>query len=193
MTKSGDTGTRMISTRRTVLVLVALALGIATALLGGCGSGTTSGAVSSVAKEATKAISSATAQVKSTTAAAKSDTATTPAETQTVTATSTTPAGTASVTNSKSVKIDATQTTPTTSESGGGGIPWWGWVLIGIGVAGVMVAIFVTGRRHGATRSDAHLGADNGAGGASATSALPPSAAGTQTPPPANAAPAEGE
>jgi hypothetical protein len=65
-----------------------------------------------------------------------------------VTKTTAQPAVTTGITNSNSVNIHATQTTPTANDSGGG-LPWWGWLLIGVGTVGVALAIFIAGRRRG--------------------------------------------
>jgi hypothetical protein len=146
------------------LVLGALALGVATSELSACGSGSTSGAAANAAKEATSAISGTGAQVTSKTPAAGDPTTTQtasastetvtknapqPGTTKSVTKTATQPGARTSLTKSasKSATIHATQATPATSESGGGGLPWWGWILIGIGIVGVVAATVALGRR----------------------------------------------
>ncbi|HTP21975.1 MAG TPA: hypothetical protein VMJ65_20380 [Solirubrobacteraceae bacterium] len=126
-------------TARLPIVVPVLALGIATAGVSGCGSGS----VSSAAKAAAGAVSSATGDLTS-----KTQSATGTAEGQT----GTKPAVTTSITNSTSVNAQVTQTTPGTSGSGGG-LAWWVWVLIGLVAAGVLVAIFTAGRRRGKSTS----------------------------------------
>jgi hypothetical protein len=82
-------------------------------------------------------------------------TVTTPTRTETVTKTKTTtaPGATATIhSNTTTVEVK-----PTTSPSGGGssgGIPAWGWVLIGAGAVLLVVAIFMIGRTHGERRRD---------------------------------------
>jgi len=129
-------------TARLPIVAAALALGIATAELSGCGSGSASSAASSAAKAATGAVSSATSELTS-----KTQSAGRTAETQTTTK----PAATTSVTKSTSVNAQVTQTTPAASDSGGGP-SWWVWVLIALGVVGVVVAIFIAGQRRGKSK-----------------------------------------
>jgi hypothetical protein len=126
-------------TARVPIVVAALALGIATAELSGCGSGSASSAASSAAKAVTGAASSATSEL-----ASKTQSASETAETQTVTK----PAATASVTKSTSVNAQVTHTTPAATDSGGGP-SWWVWVLIALGAVGVLIAVFMTGRRRG--------------------------------------------
>ena len=139
----------MRSTARLPLIVAALALGVATAALSGCGSGAASSAASSAADQATGAVSSAAAGITS-----KTQSAPATAGAQTVTKTATQPAATTSVTNSVSVNAQATHTTPAPTDSGGG-LPWWGWVLIGLGAAGVLVAVFAAGQRRRGQQSGA--------------------------------------
>jgi hypothetical protein len=142
--------TGMISCARVPLVVGVLVLGIAMSGLSACGSGSASSSASSVAKQASGAISSA-APEKSVSTAASTKTVTSQAKAQTVTKTAQQPTATASVTKSGSVTVQptATTTTPTTTGtgSGGGGVPWWGWVLITLGVVGLLAAVFAAGRR----------------------------------------------
>jgi hypothetical protein len=133
---------RMTSTSRPSLVVAALALGIAAAALSGCGSGSVSTTVSTAAKAASGAVSSVSG------ATTKTPTSTQQTGAPTVTKTSSPPASTTSITSTTSVNVHGTHTTPATSESGGG-VPWWGWVLIALGALGVLLAIFAAGRRRG--------------------------------------------
>jgi hypothetical protein len=136
---------------RMPIVALALALGIATAQLSACGA---SSAVSSAAQSASSAISSAAAKVKSTTATTKTATTRTATTTTTKSASakpSTQPGATISVTSSGTVNVQAKPTKPASTESGNGGLPWWGWVLIGMAIVAVIVAIFAAGRRRGET------------------------------------------
>jgi len=130
-------------TTRLPIVLAALALGIASAELSGCGSRSASSAASSAAEAATGAVSGAADDLTS-----KTQSASGTAETQTATK----PAATTSVTKSTSVNAQVTQTTPATTDSGGGP-SWWVWVLIALGVIGVCVAIFIAGQHRGRSRS----------------------------------------
>ena len=58
-----------------------------------------------------------------------------------------------SISASKSTNVTATQTAQPTSTgapgASGGGMPWWGWVLVGLAAATVVAAIFVAGRHRG--------------------------------------------
>jgi hypothetical protein len=72
--------------------------------------------------------------------------------TKTTTQSAAGPSVTNSTTNSATANIHATQTTPA-AESSGGGLPWWAWVLIGVGVVGVVAAIFAAGRHRGKATS----------------------------------------
>jgi len=86
----------------------------------------------------------ATAKTKTTT---ETKTVTQPAQSRTVTATTTvsTPGQTTAITgNNTTVAVTPISTT---ASQAGSGVPWWGWVLIGLGVVGVAIAIFQLGRR----------------------------------------------
>lgn len=87
-----------------------------------------------------------TATVSRTATATQTATVTQPAKTVTVTTTTTKTvtqgAPTASVT---AVQVNPTATTA--DQSGDGGLQWWAWVLIGLGVAGLGVAVYALGRR----------------------------------------------
>jgi hypothetical protein len=55
---------------------------------------------------------------------------------------------TTSVTNNTTKVQPAT--TPTSGKSGGGGLEWWGWVLIALGALAAALAMFLLGRQKGA-------------------------------------------
>ena len=122
-------------------------------LLGACGSG-------SVAQNAKNAGSTATGAAKEELAAATTttttETVTQPAQTQTVTRTETTtvPGNTTSI-QSNTTSVQVSPTTTTSGNQSSGGIPSWGWVLIGAGAVLLVVAIFMTGRARGARARDA--------------------------------------
>jgi hypothetical protein len=151
-----------VTARRLVRLLIAtMALGGMALLMSACGSGAASGAVSSAAQNANQAVSSAAAQVNSATASVtktqtstapaktKTETKTAPAKTHTATKSVTGPGASISVQQSTSVNALAVNGTPTTTDSSGGGLAWWAWVLIGAGVVTVLIAIFAAGRRRG--------------------------------------------
>jgi hypothetical protein len=48
--------------------------------------------------------------------------------------------------------------TSTTAEQSDDQLPWWGWLLIGIGVAAVGVGLFAAGHRRGARGADGARG-----------------------------------
>lgn len=150
---------RMTGTRRMRLFRRALAIGVTSVLLSAC-AGTTKGAASTAAQKASQKISKAVTQTESVTAPAKPEPGTktsggskpeaprTTTKTRTVTASATKPDG-VTVHNSKSLKLNATQISSAKSSTGGGGLPWWAWVLIGAAAVAVLVAIFAAGRRRG--------------------------------------------
>jgi len=88
-----------------------------------------------------------TAQPQKTTTAKETTTVTQPPQSSTVTETrtATAPAQTTSVTN----QTTSVQVAPTSTTGGGsgGGVPWWGWLLIALGVAGIGIGMFLVGRR----------------------------------------------
>jgi len=117
------------------------------------GSGTLAQQASTVASNAQAKLASATSSSTDSASSSETETATTetktitqPAQSRTVTATTTvtSPSQTTAITgNNTTVAVNPLSTTA--SESGSG-IPWWGWVLIGLGVVGVAIAIFQLGR-----------------------------------------------
>jgi hypothetical protein len=192
---------------RTRMLFGAMALGLATLSVSGCGSGAASGAASSAAQKAGQAVSTAAAHVDGVAASAtgepaadttatrttatssksgsatpstrtKTLTKTAPAKTRTETKSVAGPTASISVHNSKSVKAGAVKGTPTTTDSSGGGLPWWAWVLIGMGVVGALVAVFTAGRHRGKTTSSASESA--------APETPPPSTPGPPPPPDSN-------
>ena len=96
------------------------------------------------------------------------ETVTQPAETVTQPAkTVTQPARTQTVTRTKTATVPgnttSVQTSPTTATNGkqsNGGIPSWGWVLIGAGAVLLVLAIFMIGRSRGARARDTTGAAD---------------------------------
>jgi cobalamin biosynthesis Mg chelatase CobN len=153
------------STRPATLLTLAVAL---TLLLVGCGSG----ASGTVAQQAKQAVSTATSQIAvkltetsgtktaagsaDATATSKAVTVTQPAQSHTVTATTTEskPDKITSINNrTTAVKVAPTSTAATTEDSGG--VPWWGWVLIALGVVVIGIAIYALGRHHGSGSSSA--------------------------------------
>ena len=141
----------------------ALALVALLALLTACGSG-------SVAQDAKNAVSTATGAAKEQLAAATTttttETVTRPAETVTQpTKTVTKPARTQTVTRTETTTVHSNTTTvkePTTTsgKESSGGIPGWGWALIGAGAVLLVVAIFMIGRSRGARTPEATTTAD---------------------------------
>lgn len=142
------------------------------------GSGTLAQQASTVATNAQAKLASATASStdsasSSQTATAETKTATEtktitqPAQSRTVTATTTvsTPGQTTGITGNNTTV--AVQPISANTSDSGGGIPWWAWVLIGLGVVGVAIAIFQLGR-----------GRRGGNGGGGSRAATPPSEAG---------------
>ncbi|MGN6872361.1 MAG: hypothetical protein ACTHMY_28560 [Solirubrobacteraceae bacterium] len=75
----------------------------------------------------------------------------------TATTTVSTPGQTTGITGNNTT-VAVTPISADTSESGGG-IPWWGWVLIGLGVVGVAIAIFQLGRGRRGGSGDGGSGA----------------------------------
>jgi predicted membrane-bound mannosyltransferase len=142
--------------RRGVASLAVVAL---LSLLAACGSG-------SVAQDAKNAASTATGAAKEKLAAATTTTATAtstqPAETVTQPGnTVTQPARTQTITRTETTTVHSNTTTvkesPTTTsgKESGGGIPSWGWALIGAGAVLLVVAIFMIGRSRGTRARDA--------------------------------------
>jgi cobalamin biosynthesis Mg chelatase CobN len=84
-------------------------------------------------------------------------TVTTPARTETVTKTKTTTApGRTTTVQSNTTTVEIKPTTTTSGKQSSGGIPAWGWVLIGAGAVLLVVAIFMIGRTRGARARDAN-------------------------------------
>ena len=46
-------------------------------------------------------------------------------------------------------QVQVAPASTTGGESDDGELPWWGWVLIGLGVAAIVAAIYLVGRRQG--------------------------------------------
>jgi hypothetical protein len=69
----------------------------------------------------------------------------------TATTTVTQPAQTSTATT-----VAVVPTSTTGSESGDGGLPWWGWLLIAVGVVAIGFGIYRLGRRreHGVAAGD---------------------------------------
>jgi hypothetical protein len=154
---------------------VALLAGVVLAgLMSACGSGG-SGTVAQQAQQAASTASShAQSKLDPTTKSDKTSTAsstaskTQPAKTTTVqktntvtqsapsttvteTKTASAPTHTASITaQTTSVQVAPTSTT---GQKSGGGVPGWGWVLIGLGIAAVAVGIFLFGRHRSGGQS----------------------------------------
>jgi hypothetical protein len=109
-------------------------------LLAGCGS-------SQVKEKLVLAADTTTTETQTVTEPARTVTA--PARTETVTKTET------KTEPGKTTTIESHTTTvavkPTSTNGGGssGGIPGWGWVLIGAGAVLLAVAVFMIGRSHG--------------------------------------------
>ncbi|MGZ4185115.1 MAG: hypothetical protein ACXVUE_18960 [Solirubrobacteraceae bacterium] len=78
-------------------------------------------------------------------------TVTTPARTETKTVTE--PGRTTTI-ESHTTTVAVKPTTSTTGQGSSGGIPSWGWILIGAGAVLLVVAIFMIGRSHGERRRD---------------------------------------
>lgn len=148
---------------------------VLTLLLVGCGSG----ASGTVAQQAKQAVSAATVQAEAkltkssetntaseaatSTTSSKPATVTQAAKSHTVTETTTAskPAQITSINNSATaVKVAPTSTAAATDS--GGGVPWWGWVLIVLGVVVIGIAIFSLGRRHGGGDTPAPEGRPGG-------------------------------
>src|SRR4051812_39340321 len=108
--------------------------------VGSCGSADPG----ALAKEVTATASTERSETTTVTQPAK--TVTQPQQTVTATKTTTVaqPSRTSTVTN-----VQVTPTSTTGGDGDGGGMAWWGWVLIGLGVAGIGGAIFALGRHHG--------------------------------------------
>ena len=143
-------------------VIAALPAVVAVAwLVGACGSG----GASTAGKQAGQAVSTAVGNLTSdpttttsadappakTTTSTETRTITEPAQTVTRTETTQTSTPTASTANkTTSVQVSPTSTT---DKQTGDQIPWWGWVLIGLGAAAIGIGIFAAGHRRGARRS----------------------------------------
>jgi hypothetical protein len=148
-------------------------------LLAACGSGSVAQKAENAASTATGAakekLVAATTTTTTETVTQPAETVTQPARTQTVTRTETTtvPGNTTSIqSNTTSVKVSPTTTS---GKQSSGGIPSWGWMLIGAGAALLLVAIFMIGRARGARARDA--------AGATAPSRPPDSAMPPRGPP----------
>ena len=98
--------------------------------------------------------------------------------TVTTTSTVSAPGQTTSISN-RTTNVHATNVAPaaSTEAHSGGGLPWWGWLLIALGVGAIAILMFTVGRDRG--RSG---GSGTGTGGAAGTGSLPPPAAGDTTP-----------
>jgi cobalamin biosynthesis Mg chelatase CobN len=88
-----------------------------------------------------------TTQPTKTTTERTTTTVTSTAKPSTVTSTNTESTHTASIT-SQTTKINVSPTS-TTGKGSSSGLPWWGWLLIGLGIAAVVVGIFQFGRKKG--------------------------------------------
>jgi cobalamin biosynthesis Mg chelatase CobN len=127
-------------------------------VLAACGSG-------SLAQDAKNAASTATGAAKEQLAAATTTTTTAtstrPADTVTQSAkTVTQPARTQTITRTETTTVHSNTTTvkvspaTTTGKESSGGIPSWGWALIGAGAVLLVVAIFMIGRSRGSRARD---------------------------------------
>jgi cobalamin biosynthesis Mg chelatase CobN len=154
----------------TRLAVALIAGGLLAWIISACGS-SGSGTVSQRAQQAASSASSQAAgqlststQAEKATATGKTTTATQPPKTttreptttvtqpaqsttvtKTETRTAAAPAPATSVTN-QTTSIQVTPTSTTTGDSSGG-VPWWGWLLIALGVIGLALAMFLLGRR----------------------------------------------
>jgi hypothetical protein len=151
-----------------LLLIAGVALG---SLAGGCGSGVSqtlskaaSGASSAVARAATTASDSVTqlasagtgndpttTDTTTTTTTTTETTTTTASRERTTTVTTTASAPPATTTTATVAKTTNNTTTvgvkpaETAASQSGNGIPWWAWVLIGLGAAAVAIGIFFRG------------------------------------------------
>jgi len=127
-----------------VRALLALTAGLLVAVVvASCGSGT-------AADQARQAISDATTPAKTET---KTQTVTKTATQPTRTATKTVTQPAQTVTSSNTVAVVPASTTGSGSDSGGG-LEWWAWLLIALGVIGIGAALFALGRRHGGAKPE---------------------------------------
>ncbi|MGZ4180967.1 MAG: hypothetical protein ACXVUL_09850 [Solirubrobacteraceae bacterium] len=139
---------------------VASAIIAVLALLAACGSGSVAQKAENVASTATGAVkgklAAATTTTTTETVTQPAETVTEPARTRTVTRTETTtvPGKTTSI-QSNTTSVQVSPTTATSGKQSSGGIPSWGWVLIGAGAALLVVAIFMIGRARGAPAREA--------------------------------------
>jgi outer membrane biosynthesis protein TonB len=201
-------------------LVLALAAGVLSAwALSACGSGGTG----TVADEAGKAVSNAKTEVagksnettapekeKRTTPTVPERTTTVerPAQTTTVTKTEKAPPPrTTTVTKTEKAPSPPARTTTVTNnttnvqaasktaeDESSDGLPWWGWLLIGLAIAGIGIAIFVAGRKRGRDKTSAHQKPAGTTGAEAATGdPLPPSGASEPTPEAPPSAPETGE
>lgn len=182
MERMSDSRRSLPKASMAVLIRVGFAT-LATSFVVACasgGSGTLAQQASTVATNAQAKLASATASSTDSASASQTATATAetktatetktitqPAQSRTVTATTTvsTPGQTTGITGNNTTV--AVQPISANTSDSGGGIPWWAWVLIGLGVVGVAIAIFQLGR-----------GRRGGNGGGGSRAATPPSEAG---------------
>lgn len=115
-----------------------------------CGSGgsvsqSVSSAASAVKGKLSATASATTSQTPQSKTATQATTTRSTTVTRTQTATATASASTSTANPTATVKVLPTSTTGGTSD----GVPWWGWVLIALGVAGVVIGgvLLVRGRR----------------------------------------------
>jgi hypothetical protein len=123
-----------------------------------CGSGSVGAQVHSTTSNGVAQVQSATAassgkdpattQDPTTTTVTKTATVTAPAKTVTETKTVTTPGNTTSVTSS-TTKVVLLTTATTAGHGENSSLPWWGWVLIALGVAGIVMGVVALSRRGG--------------------------------------------
>jgi hypothetical protein len=119
-------------------ILGTLVVAACIAVLAGCGSGNGTEQVSQAASSVTVPTGSTKTVTKTTTQ---------PAVTQHV--------ETTSVTNSTSINVQPTTTTPSAAtNSEAGGLPGWAWVLVGLGIVAVATAAIVS-RHHSKRRAGA--------------------------------------
>jgi cobalamin biosynthesis Mg chelatase CobN len=155
-----------LSALPTLAVALTIGAGVASTV-SACGSGGSGAANQQVAQAATQAKAalatktaqadatknatetqsqpgSATTHTKTVTAAGQPKTET---RTATATATATAPSHSGQLTHqSTGVQIALNSTT---ADESSGGVPWWGWLLITLGVAALAIGTFIFGRRRG--------------------------------------------
>ena len=150
---------RSASMRVPVALLAGVAVSVAVSSCGSGGAGTVAEQARTIASTAAAQVgtgSSSTPRQADPARTVPERTASTPASTTTVTAPSRTVTATrtTSVTQQSTVTNVVVAPASTTSDaSGGDGMPWWGWLLIALGVAGIAVGMFVAGRRRGTDAS----------------------------------------